>query len=123
MRTNGGDSVEVAYRTDRGVMLRGSAEAMLDSDVGDRLHGKVQLIFTSPPFPLNRKKKYGNLRGEKYVRWLASFAPHFRKLLKPKGSIVIEVGNAWEPGLPVMSTLALRALLRFLQEGELHLCQ
>src|SRR5439155_17196004 len=56
-------------------------------------------------------------------RWLASFAPRFRKLLKPKGSIVIEVGNAWEPGLPVMSTLALRALLRFLQEGELHLCQ
>src|SRR5207248_3906619 len=64
----------------------------------------LQLIFTSPPFPLNRKKKYGNLKGEEYVRWLASFAPRFRKLLKPNGSIVIEVGNAWEPGLPVMST-------------------
>jgi len=33
------------------------------------------------------------------------------------------MGNAWEPGRPVMSTLALRALLRFLDEGQFSLCQ
>src|SRR6266550_5959160 len=111
------------YETTRGVALHGTFEEFLDSDYAKQYEGKVQLIFTSPPFPLNRKKKYGNKKGEAYLRWLADFAPRFRKLLKPKGSIVIELGNAWERGLPVMSTLALRALLRFLQKGELHLCQ
>jgi site-specific DNA-methyltransferase (cytosine-N4-specific) len=33
------------------------------------------------------------------------------------------MGNSWEPGQPVMSTLAMRALLEFLKRGEYHLCQ
>lgn len=112
-----------AYETDRGLALHGKVEDFLASDYVKEYAGKVQLIFTSPPFPLNRKKKYGNVRGDDYVGWLADFAPRFLKLLKPTGSIVIEMGNAWEQGLPVMSTLALRALLRFLSRGRLHLCQ
>lgn len=88
-----------------------------------RYHGKVQLIFTSPPFPLNRKKKYGNLQGESYSRWLASFAPIFKEFLKEDGSIVIELGNAWEPGKPVMSNLALKSLLAFQEGGNLNIAQ
>src|SRR4029077_11883344 len=34
-----------------------------------------------------------------------------------------EIGNAWEPGRPVMSTLVLHALLRFLSRARLKLCQ
>lgn len=104
-------------------MYCGSAEVLKSSRLARKYKGKVQLIFTSPPFPLNRKKKYGNLRGEAYVEWFASFAPIFRRLLKENGSIVVELGNAWEPGEPVMSTLALRALLAFLDKGRFHLCQ
>jgi DNA modification methylase len=115
--------VRKGYHTKRGVMLRAQAEDFLASPLAASYEGKVQLIFTSPPFPLNRKKRYGNLQGEAYVEWLADFAPRFRKLLKPDGSIVMELGNAWEPGHPVMSTLALRALLAFLEKGKLHLCQ
>ena len=44
-------------------------------------------------------------------------------LLTPSGSIVIELGNAWVPGEPVMSTLALESLLAFLRHGDLKLCQ
>jgi site-specific DNA-methyltransferase (cytosine-N4-specific) len=44
-------------------------------------------------------------------------------LLSPTGSIVIEVGNAWEKGAPVMSTLPLEALLAFKKAGNLNLCQ
>jgi len=83
----------------------------------------VQMIFTSPPFPLNRKKKYGNLQGNEYVEWLASFADVFRSFLCRNGSVVIELGNAWEPGKPVMSTLALEALLAFRERGKFYLCQ
>jgi site-specific DNA-methyltransferase (cytosine-N4-specific) len=35
----------------------------------------------------------------------------------------MEIGNAWQRGEPVMSTTVLRALLKFLDEGRLHLCQ
>lgn len=104
-------------------MYQGKAEEFFSSPPARKYEGKVQLIFTSPPFPLNRKKKYGNLQQEQYIRWLTKFAPHFRKLLKKNGSIVIEMGNAWEPGKPLMSTLALRALLRFQQAGGFNLCQ
>lgn len=112
-----------AYSTDLGLMLYGKAEETLCHDDLDRVRGKVQLIFTSPPFPLNTKKKYGNLKGDNYLEWLVSFGPIFRDLLTPDGSIVIELGNSWEPGLPTMSTLGLKALLRFQEENNLHLCQ
>jgi len=44
-------------------------------------------------------------------------------MLAPDGSIVIEMGNSWEPGKPVMSTLALRALLDFQSRNQFFLCQ
>ena len=112
-----------AYETTNGEMFMGNAEEVLASDLGSRIQGRVDLVFTSPPFPLNRKKKYGNLTGERYVSWLAGFAPVLRDTLSPTGSIVLEVGNSWESGHPVMSTLGLRALLSFLDSGKLHLCQ
>ncbi|HMH53814.1 MAG TPA: site-specific DNA-methyltransferase [Candidatus Acidoferrum sp.] len=104
-------------------MYLGEAEDILASSPFEKLRGKVRLIFTSPPFPLNRKKRYGNEQGEAYVKWLSRFAPLLREFLAPDGSIVIEMGNAWEPGHPVMSTLALEALLAFVREGDFHLCQ
>ena len=72
------------------------------------MEGKVQLILTSPPFPLNHKKSYGNLTGEEYLKWFQSLAPALAKLLTPDGSIVIEIGNGWEPGRPVQSLLPLK---------------
>jgi site-specific DNA-methyltransferase (cytosine-N4-specific) len=104
-------------------MYSGSADEVLAASELAPYLGKVNLIFTSPPFPLNRKKKYGNYQGREYVAWLAHFAPIFRELLAESGSIVMEMGNAWEPGQPVMSTLALEALLEFLKAGEFYLCQ
>lgn len=115
--------LRLAYRTSLGRMYQGMAEQLLASGFGKRHRGKVQLILTSPPFPLNRKKRYGNKEGEEYIDWLASFASLFKEMLTPNGSVVLEVGNSWEKGAPVMSTLALRALLRFLDEGPLQLCQ
>lgn len=114
---------KLAYKTEFGRAYRGSSELFLRSKIAKSIKGKVQLIFTSPPFPLNRKKKYGNLEGEDYINWLISFGPYMRDLLTPDGSIVIELGNAWEPGKPVMSTLSLRTLLSFLDSTDLQLCQ
>lgn len=115
--------LKLAYRTKSGSCFQGLAEQFLLSPFADAYRGKVDLIFTSPPFPLNRKKKYGNLQGKEYVRWFSSFASLLRDFLKPSGSIVIEVGNSWIPGKPVMNTLALESLLAFLRKGRFFLCQ
>src|SRR5439155_16531672 len=88
-----------------------------------RWRGRVQLVFTSPPFPLCREKRYGNLRGEAYTEWLASFARPLADLLTPNGSIVIELGNGWETGRPTVSTAGIKSLLAFQEAAKLHLCQ
>jgi DNA modification methylase len=116
-------SLEIGYKTKLGTMYVSEVERFLASKQGRARRGKVQLILTSPPFPLNHKKRYGNQSGEEFVNWLGDLAKPMAELLAPDGSIVIEMGNAWESGQPVMSTLSLRSLLSFLEEGDLHLCQ
>ena len=112
----------VAYQTEMGFMLEGTIEEALDASL--RVYtGQVDLIFTSPPFPLNRKKKYGNLSGDEYLAWLQGLAPRLASVLKPTGSLVMEIGNAWEPGKPIMSLLPLKALMAVLESGDLNLCQ
>jgi DNA modification methylase len=106
-----------------GRMLHGLSDLLMRSGELERHQGSVDLVFTSPPFPLNRKKKYGNLNGAKYMEWLSSYGPLLKRMLKPTGSIVMEVGNAWESGSPIMSTLPVRSLLKFQEDNGLYLCQ
>jgi site-specific DNA-methyltransferase (cytosine-N4-specific) len=114
-----------AHRTRAGAYYVGKAEDLLRGDIAAMLHGKVQLILTSPPFPLNNKKSYGNLTGEKYLKWFVELAKLFSGLLSPDGSIVIELGNAWTPGRPVQSLLPLECLMGFVNSpgARLRLCQ
>jgi hypothetical protein len=115
--------LQVAYETDLGTMYRGSIEDFLGSGLSLGLRGEAQLIFTSPPFPLNRAKRYGNKVGDEYLEWLGDLANPLGDLLTETGSFVVELGNAWEPREPVMSTLALKALLKLLEAGDFKLCQ
>lgn len=111
-----------AYKTDLGSMYQGTIEAFLDQK-GEECKGKVQLVFFSPPFPLNRKKAYGNLDGDEYLNWLKSLAPRLAELLKPGGSLVMELGNAWVKGKPAMSLLPLKALMAVAESADLNVCQ
>jgi DNA modification methylase len=115
--------VQIAYQTSHGVYYQGTVEQLFSSDCSSTWAGQVDLIFTSPPFPLNHKKRYGNLEGQEYVEWLVGLVPDFRKLIGPTGSIVVEMGNSWVQGSPEMSTLGLETLLAFRNSGAFHLCQ
>jgi len=115
--------LQLSYTTQYGRCYCSTIEDALPSKTFKELRGKVDLILTSPPFPLKRKKKYGNFNGAEYIEWIGDLAVEFWGLLKPTGSIVIEIGNAWEPGKPSMSTVPTQALLRFLQSGRFTLCQ
>src|SRR5690348_1091599 len=85
----------VAYATQRGRMVHGSSDVVLSDGSMSRFEGSINLIFTSPPFPLNRKKRYGNETGDNYIIWLCKFGPLFKRMLTQDGSIVIEMGNSW----------------------------
>lgn len=111
------------YETALGRMFAGHAEEVLTRPALKSAMGQVQLLFTSPPFPLQREKKYGNLQGDAFARWLAGFAKQFANTLTATGSIVIELGNGWNAGTPTMSTTSLKALLAFQEAAGLHLCQ
>src|SRR4030067_2353895 len=113
------------HKTPLGEYYAGDARQLLESELGRSLHGKVNLILTSPPFPLNKKKSYGNFEGEKYKEWFIGMAKAFSQLLTKKGSSIIEMGNAWVPGRPVQSLLHLESLIGFVKnpEAKLRLCQ
>jgi site-specific DNA-methyltransferase (cytosine-N4-specific) len=63
----------------------------------------IDLICTSPPFALVRKKEYGNVDAHEYVEWFKVFAREFYRILKPKGSLVVDIGGTWIKGFPVRS--------------------
>ncbi|WP_235147974.1 MULTISPECIES: DNA methyltransferase [Fischerella] len=63
----------------------------------------IDLICTSPPFALVRKKEYGNVDADEYVEWFKDFAAQFYRILKPTGSLVIDIGGSWIKGMPVRS--------------------
>ncbi|MFC3160226.1 DNA methyltransferase [Chryseobacterium arachidis] len=99
------------YKSKLGKLIVGNSLELLKNDKKlAKLKGKVNLIVTSPPFPLNNKKQYGNEKGEEYKDWFIKLAPIFSDLLADNGSLVIEIGNAWEPERPVQSLLHLECL-------------
>ena len=48
------------YQSNKGTLYKGNSVDLLSNVLIDELRGRVNLIITSPPFPLNNKKKYGN---------------------------------------------------------------
>lgn len=111
------------YVTKKGICVNEKCETVISKHLLSNYKNKVQLIFTSPPFPLNRAKKYGNLNGEEYKKWLCDVIKSTIPLLTDDGSIVIEVGNAWVSGEPTFSTLPMETLLEIKNTCGLYLCQ
>jgi len=95
------------YKTKLGSAYLGDALQLLNTI--DK--GTVDLIMTSPPFALTRKKEYGNVDAGKYIEWFLPFAEKFYDALKPKGSLVIDIGGSWIPGKPVKSLYQYELLL------------
>jgi len=83
----------------------------------------VDLIMTSPPFGLTRKKEYGNAREQEYLDWFKPFAKNFHRILKDTGSLVIDIGGAWKPGSPVRSLYHFKLLIMLCEEFGFHLAQ
>jgi DNA modification methylase len=83
----------------------------------------VNLIMTSPPFGLVRKKEYGNVDAEKYLDWFRFFATEFKRILKHDGSLVIDIGGSWIPGQPTRSLYHYELLIMLCKELKFNLAQ
>lgn len=83
----------------------------------------VDLVFTSPPFALLREKAYGNADQAAYVDWLVSFGPLIHSILKDTGSFVLDLGGAYQRGVPVRSLCNYRVLLRLCDDCGFFLAE
>ncbi|HEX4130672.1 MAG TPA: site-specific DNA-methyltransferase [Pirellulales bacterium] len=97
------------YATALGASYCGDARELL-SALPD---GSVNLVMTSPPFALQRKKEYGNKGQSEYVDWLAEFASLVHRKLADDGSFVLDIGGAYMKGVPARSLYNFRVLLHF----------
>ena len=88
-----------------------------------RKRASVDMIMTSPPFALTRKKDYGNEQEDAYLDWFRCFARQFHRILKEDGSLVIDLGGAWKPGVPVRSLYHFKILIMLCEEYKFHLAQ
>jgi DNA modification methylase len=117
------DKMSLFFKTKNGEAYNSSIEKFLESKKGKSLKGKVNLIFTSPPYPLIVPKKYGNKQGDEYLNWIANISSGLKDLLTVDGSLVVEIGNAWTKGSPIMSTLPIESLMAISKETNLNICQ
>jgi len=83
----------------------------------------VDLVITSPPFALQRKKEYGNETEDAHVEWLMRFARPVLRVLKQTGSFVLDLGGAYQSGRPVRSLYNFRVMLRLCDEFGFRLAE
>lgn len=83
----------------------------------------VDLVVTSPPFALTRKKSYGNEAEDEYINWFLPFAEKIKTKLKPTGSFVLDLGGAYLPGVPVRSIYQYELLVRLCKDLGFFLAQ
>ncbi len=107
------------YATSHGAAFAGDARKLLALLPSKSVHA----IITSPPYALHFTKSYGNPNQEEYLDWFSSFASEFRRVLRPRGSLVIEIGGAWNPGRPTRSIYHFELLVRLVQEHGFHLAE
>ena len=111
--------VLTVYETDLGQALWATCESAVQLISA----GSVDLIMTSPPYPLTQKKQYGNLDTREHVEWLAGCARDWRRILADTGSLVLNLADVWTPGAPAVSLYQERLLIKLIDELGYHLAQ
>ncbi|MDR7247358.1 MULTISPECIES: site-specific DNA-methyltransferase [Bacillus] len=111
--------MRLAYTTNRGSAYIGDSLELLDS-LEDN---SINLVMTSPPFALLRQKAYGNKNGEEYIQWLSEFALKVKEKLTEDGSFVLDLGGAYQKGVPTRSLYNYKVLIKFVEELGFHLAE
>jgi site-specific DNA-methyltransferase (cytosine-N4-specific) len=107
------------YETPFGQAYLGDARTILAEIPSD----SVNLIMTSPPFALERKKEYGNVDAKDYIKWFIEFAVQFKRILREDGSLVIDIGGTWNKGTPTRSLYHFELLIALVKYVGFYLAQ
>ena len=83
----------------------------------------IDAVITSPPYALHFKKEYGNVNKAKYVEWFLPFATEIKRVLKPDGSLVLNIGGSYNQGSPTRSLYHYKLLIALCDELGFHLAQ
>lgn len=83
----------------------------------------IDLVITSPPYALHFKKEYGNVDQGDYIAWFLPYTKEIKRIIKPSGSFVLNLGGAWKPGFPIRSLYHYRVLLALADEVGFDLAQ
>ena len=51
----------------------------------------VQLVVTSPPYADQRKSTYGGMQPDKYVEWFLPISSELLRVLKPRGTFILNI--------------------------------
>ena len=51
----------------------------------------IDFIITSPPYAGKRKKTYESVSADKYVEWFLSISKELKRVLKPRGSFILNI--------------------------------
>jgi len=107
------------YTTDYGAAYVGDSLKLLDQLESD----SIDLVITSPPFALQRKKTYGNVEQEDYVDWLLEFGKKVYRVLNSTGSFVLDLGGAYQSKRPIRSLYNYRILIKLCDELNFRLAE
>ena len=108
-----------SYYTSFGAAYTGDSLDLL-SEIPDN---SLNLVITSPPFALLREKEYGNKSQDEYLDWLTQFARLVLKKLKNDGSFVMDIGGAYQKGIPTRSLYNFKVPIIFCEEVGFHLAE
>jgi len=108
-----------AYSTKFGSIYIGDSLDLL-AELPDN---SINLVMTSPPFALQRKKEYGNHDQHEYIDWFLQFAKLVFRKLKDDGSFVVDFGGSYMKGVPVRSVYNFRVLIKMIDEVGFFLAE
>lgn len=77
----------------------------------------IDLIVTSPPYADRRKSSYGGVHPDKYVNWFLPISEQLYRVLKPKGSFVLNIKEHVKYG--ERQTYVLELILALKKQGWL----
>jgi len=110
----------VFWKNSHGRIYHGDSRGLLNTTLRPE---SVDLVVTSPPFALRSKKAYGNEDAHMYLEWFRPFAAGIKRVLKPTGSLVIDIGPAWLEGVPAKSLYQFQLLVMLCEEFGFYLAQ
>lgn len=97
----------LGFSTDLGIAILGSCDSVFS-----RIDSPITLVLTSPPYPLNTARSYGNVDQAHYVDWVCKMLEPVVKGLANGGSIALNISNdIFMPGSPERSMYCERLLL------------